>query len=346
LSKIKPICWASFLLFCLAMALFPRPASASAAWVADWDLPGGLREIKQGDFKDIILFAAYFTGEDQPFLTPAMKTFLAGKTSEYIRGDQGLYLSVVNDYIDASGQSVQKDPRLVKRLMATEQSRARHGEDLLNLLDSGPFTGLELDYEKVDMDDWPKLLAFADDLGQRLAARGKKLRFVLEPKEKYLKTSLPAEPQYVLMAYNLYGTHSGPGPKADHDFLRKLAGWCDHLPVKPGLALATGGFAWRPGKVVALNESKASAWAKGGGTEPSRDPASGSLFFSSTDKVPGSPIPPADMTGAKYEIWYADGRTLAGWAASAKEYGFGEISIWRLGGDARESLKVMAESIP
>jgi hypothetical protein len=171
------------------------------------------------------------------------------------------------------------------------------------------------------------------------------LRFLLEPKEKYLKTSLPAGPQYVLMAYNLHGAHSGPGPKADHVFLRTLAEWCEHLPVKPGLALATGGFAWRPGKVVGLTESKASAWAKGGRTEPSRDPGSGSLFFSSTDKVSGSPIPAADMTGATCEIWFADGRTLAGWAKSAKKHGFGEISIWRLGGNARESLKVM-ESIP
>jgi hypothetical protein len=335
-----------FLLFCLATALFPHPASASAAWVADWDLPGGLREIKQGDFKDIIMFAAYFTGEDQPFLTSAMKTFLAGDTSKYLSGDQNLYISVVNDYIDASGKSAQKDPKLVKRLMATERSRARHREDLLNLLKSGPFTGLEIDYEKVDLDDWPKLLAFADDLCQRLATMGKKMRFVLEPKEKYLKTSLPAGPQYVLMAYNLYGTHSGPGPKADHDFLRKLAGWCEHLPVKPGLALAGGGFAWLPGKVVALTESKASAWAKGGRSEPLRDPGSGSLRFYSAGNVPGSPLPAMDITGDKCEIWYADGRTLADWAVSAQKYGFGEISIWRLGGNTRESLKVMAESIP
>ncbi len=326
--------------------LYPRPAQASAAWVADWELQGGLREIKYGKFKDIILFAAYFNSDDKPFLTPAMKAFLAGRPSDYIQKNQGLYISVVNDYIDASGKSVQKDPTLVKRLMATEESRAKHREDLFNLLKSGPFTGLEIDYEKVDMDDWPKLLAFSDDLCKRLAGMGKKMRFLLEPKQKYLTAALPSGPEYVLMGYNLYGTHSGPGPKANKEFLRKLAGWCANMPQMPGLALATGGFAWLPGKVVGLTESKAAAWAKGGKTEPVRDPDSDCLRFSTTDKASGSPLPSKDITGAKCEIWHADGKTIAAWAKSARKYGFGEISIWRLGGNTRESLQVMAESIP
>lgn len=57
-----------------------------------------------------------------------------------------------------------------------------HKDDLLRLLASGPFDGLEIDYERVDPQAWATLLDFAADLANQLAAHGKKLRFLLEPK--------------------------------------------------------------------------------------------------------------------------------------------------------------------
>lgn len=341
---MKCLLWAaqSLWLLCCAVPAF----SGTSAWVAEWVMKNGLIEVQQGKFSNIILFAAYFTPDGQPFLTPSLQNVASTGAAPYREEEQGLYLSVVNDVVRAPGQSVMKDPGLVKKLMASEQNRKQHRQDLLNLLASGPFTGLEIDYEKVDMEDWPVLLDFAQELHGILAAQGKKLRFLLEPKERYLASKLPSGPEYIIMGYNLYGGHSGPGPKADENFLSKLAQWTAHLPQKPGIALATGGFAWGHGKVISLDEATATAWANNAKAKILRDEKSGGLRFTVADNTPHSPIPSRDANGSLYEVWYADGATLAQWANIAKRLGFGEISIWRLGGNTRQSLTKMTEALP
>lgn len=325
---------AGLLVLCCAF-----PAVAADAWVADWDLPNGLAELRQGNFKNALMFAAYFDRQGRPFLTDDMKKALRGGLGASLGPGQGVFLSVVNDVVEAPGKSVQKDPSLVSRLMATDASRAAHRSDLLALLAAYPFAGLELDYERVSMDDWPRLLQFAQELSATLAAQGKKLRLVMEPKQKYLQGNLPAGPQYVVMAYNLHGNHNGPGAKADDAFLRQLAQWCAHWPVKPGLALSAGGFAWTDRGVVDLTERKAAAWAQGAGVQPKRDPASHALYFKAADNTPGSPLlAKGGTTGGSCEIWYADGETLAHWADVGRSLGFGDVSLWRLGGNTPESL--------
>ena len=320
------------------------PAVAADAWVAEWDMPNGLAELRQGNFKNIVMFAAYFDRQDRPYLTEdmqkALRGGLAASLAQSPNKGPGVYLSVVNDLlVEAPGKSIQKDPGIVSRLMATEASRAAHRKDLLALLSVYPFTGLEIDYERVNIDDWPRLLQFAQELSVTLAAQGKKLRVVLEPKQKYLQGSLPAGPQYVVMAYNLHGNHNGPGAKADDAFLRQLAQWCAHWPVKPGLALSAGGYAWTARGVVDLTERKAAAWAQGAGVQPTRDPASHALYFKAADNSPGSPLlAKGGTTGGSCEIWYADGETLASWAELGRSLGFGDVSLWRLGGNTPESL--------
>lgn len=158
------------------------------------------------------MFAAYFDKQDKPFLTADMKKALRGALAVLGSG-QGVYLSVVNDVVEGPGKSVQKDPGLVSRLMATDASRTAHRRELLALLAVYPFKGLELDYERVTMEDWPKLLQFAHELSTTLATQGKKLRLVMEPKQKYLQGDLPVGPQYVVMAYNLHGSHNGREPR-------------------------------------------------------------------------------------------------------------------------------------
>ena len=331
--------WHRALQSTLLILIYAAPTMATDVWVADWDIANGLAELRQGSFKNAVMFAAYFNTQDKPFLTEDMKKALRSGLAPVLRPGQGVYLSVVNDVVKAPGKSVQKDPTLVSRLMATESSRAVHRADLLALLTAYPFSGLELDYERVSIDDWPRLLQFAQELSATLAAQGKKLRLVMEPKEKYLQGILPTGPQYVVMAYNLHGNHNGPGAKADDAFLRKLAQWCSHWTIKPGLALSAGGFAWTNRGVVELTEGKAAAWAQGAGVQPTRDSASYALFFKAADNAPGSPLlTKGGTTGSMCEIWYADGITLAHWADVGRSLGFNDVSLWRLGGNTPESL--------
>lgn len=333
-------------------AVQPVHAEGDAVWIADWDAQKGLDETAAVQASNIVLFAAYFNLESRPFLNDDMRRMLKNNPRKNLPPDGKLFLSVVNDVFYTPEKSLEKDPTLIKNLMSTEKSRAAHRDDLLKLLASGPFDGLEIDYERVGKEDWPTLLDFAADLSKQLTAQGKELRFLLEPKSKYMQIPLPKGPEYVIMGYNLFGGHSGPGPKANDAFLRKLAressAIVNRTGKKMGLALATGGFAWPAApdktKVLGIRESAAAAWARGSQATLIRDPDSHALHFIASDTAPGSPIPARSARDINYEIWYADGETLAHWIKTGRAAGFGNISLWRLGGNTRESLSAFARA--
>ncbi|HML45335.1 MAG TPA: glycosyl hydrolase, partial [Clostridia bacterium] len=127
----------------------------------------------------------------------------------------------------------------------------------------------------------------------------------------------------VMMCYNLYGTHSGPGPKADPAFLQKMVKGMQTLPGKKSFALATGGFDWtEKGKVVSLTYLDALALQRQHAASAMRDAESGCLVFAYRD----------DM-GKAHDVWYADSQTLRLWMDTIEAMGAYDVNIWRLGGN-------------
>jgi spore germination protein YaaH len=306
----------------------------------------GVREAERHPLiNEVILFAACFNSQDTLFLPTALADYLSDELATSPLARRAVFLSVVNDrFDDANDAATQKDTKLISRLMADSQSRARHKADLLALLDRGSFAGLELDYEKIDDKDWPALLAFAGELSRELKTRGKRLRFLLEPKKRYLSADLPEGPEYVLMAYNEYGTHSGPGPKASYAFLEKLASWCAHMGKKPRIALSVGGFAWEHDTTVSLTEQGARLKQSLLEAKPTRDKNSGYLNFRVENLLSEARTFTEFVRGVYTEVWYADGETLASLSRLARKLGFGVVDIWRLGGNRPESLDQLLET--
>lgn len=321
--------------FCLPTAKIAR---AAGAWVVEWDLRNGLRELEKNSFDRAILFAAAFNSEDSPFVQETLRDFLREELRNIARPGQEIFLCVVNDRFYEDGRAVQKDSELIGRLMASETSRQKHKDELLGLLALGDLTGLELDYEKVSKDDWPVFVAFIEELHRDMSARGRKLRVVLEPRQDCLSSDFPEGPEYVLMAYNLFGGHSGPGPKADNAFLEKLASWCAHMRVKPRLALSTGGFCWQADVVLPLTEWDARRKSMSVKVEPERDENTAYLRFRYTDPYAKPQTLMQAIKGVQAEVWYADGESLAALARKALSLGFPAVDLWRLGGNLPGSL--------
>jgi spore germination protein YaaH len=285
--------------------------------------------------ESIQIFAAYFDENDAPFLTERLGRWIDEESDafmvQFFRDPQGsripVYLSVVNDIYNPNGSDF-KNPDLVSRLLLNSETRAKHMAELLALVSRGPFDGLEIDYERVKREDWKPFLEFCENLSEELGKSGKMLRVVLEPQGKYYEAPFPEGPEYVIMAYNLFGGHSGPGPKADPDFIKRLASWAADLKVKPRLALATGGFIWE-GEANGKNitESEAHLMYQREGIAPTRDPQSGYLVF----QVP--------LQSKKSQtVWFADGETLAFLANVARESGFTDFALWSFSGNRRYSL--------
>ncbi len=327
----------TFLAFAITAARAQDPARPGSAWLVDWDFEKGWSDaaLFAPCLDTVQVFAAYFDREGKPVLPDPIRKWLDAPAPADFPAEK-LLLSVVND-VDSYGDApVLKDPDLITRLMATRESRQRHKQDLLALLASNRFGGLELDYERVAVADWTRYLEFCRDLAAELKGMGKRLRVVLEPKSEYYRASFPDGPEYSVMAYNLFGNHSGPGPKANAAFIEQLYRQCRSAGLKkPRLALSAGGYDWAGEKEAkGLTENQARQLAEKYGVTPLRQADSRYMVFNY--RTPD---------GVDREVWYADGDTLAYLRRVARAYGFEQIDLWRLGGNAPASLEILRQSI-
>uniref|UniRef100_I2PYW9 Putative glycosyl hydrolase n=1 Tax=Desulfovibrio sp. U5L TaxID=596152 RepID=I2PYW9_9BACT len=305
----------------------PAAAGRLSAWIADWDLTRGLAEWRAhpGLFDEIRVFAAYFDEKDRPYLAPEWAALL-GSDARAVFGRTPVFLTVVNDLVTASGQGNRlKDPELARRLVSGPEARARHIATLLALAARYGFSGLEIDYEEVPAPVWPEFLLFVSELQTQARARGLALSVLLQPQRRYLAAPLPAGPDYVLMGYNLFGSHSGPGPKATPAFLAEQAAALRALGAleATGLALSTGGFDWTGGKAARqLDEAEAGALLARTKAATTRSADDGYLVSRYRDGK-----------GQDHEVWHADAKTLATLWTAARSAGFGRLVVWRLGGN-------------
>lgn len=310
------------------------PESLSV-WYAEWDWEDNAGEAERvsraASIASIQAFGAYFDGGDKLYFRNDFVR-MAQELQSRNRGGE-LYMSIVNDVIGPSGAaSSLKDSDLLHRLVDTADSRRAHIADIMDAVSQYGFDGVEIDYENIADNDWPAMSSFYEELHAELKREGLPLRVVLEPKAPVDKHVLPAGPAYVMMAYNLYGTHSGPGPKADLSLIGRVAAKLEHVPGDGVIAFSAGGFAWNEaGKATALRELEAVELSLRALEPTTRDPDSGAVHFRYTDE-----------NGERHTVWYADAGTLRGWAEAAGRRGIAHIALWRLGGLSEETLDYLS----
>ena len=310
----------------LTLAMLPAAALGEvtySAWLPYWELDEAMDEAESlsGELETLIAFAAILDENDHPFLLDETETLLLAMQRSF--GKERVLLSVVNDVQVAQGEYINKTTDPLRRLFADEQAMNQHIARLLTLVDTYGLAGLEIDYEnlKDDTELWAQYAAFIQKLYEQMRAEGLALRVVLSwDTPRYV--TLPEGPEYVVMCYNLYGYHSGPGPKADFAFLDETAQLYANVPGDVSMAFATGGFEWVNDSVVsALTQTQAEELLEAQGVTPRRDVDSGALYAQ------------FEQEGEIHIVWYADGETLARWCSHMQEKGFESFDFFRLGGN-------------
>lgn len=312
-------------LICLLLLLLPAVGLGErGAWLTYWDMEGALEEAEQfeSDLDEVICFEAYFDQDGNVVLPEETEMML------HSMDRPNVYLSLVNDVETAEGNIIQKSREFLQTQLRDEAAQSAHIDEILKLVDICQLTGLEIDYEnfKKDTGLWEQFAVFLARLFAILSREGIALRVVLECAAP-LYCALPEGPEYICMCYNLYGYHSGPGPKADLSFLSEVGENWQQVPGKVRMAFSAGGFLWRSGKVVrALRERDAAALLEEYGIRPERDADSGALAA----EIPGE-------DGGT--LWYADGTTLTCWRQHLEGMGYRHFDLFRLSGNETESLK-------
>lgn len=302
-------------------------------WNAYWDLGDAAEEIerRKDDIAAVCFFAAYFNAENRVFIPEETASFFVEKKEKYEENGWVNYLTVVNDRRNGDGSSSLKDTEMLYQLFASEEQIRSHAEEVIGMAVDNGYTGIELDYENIkdDITLWNLYLDFVYEVWYQAKAAGLSMRVLLEPNTPVDELDWVDGPEYVMMCYNLYGSHSGPGPKADMEFLAGLVEKMEPLPGKKNFALATGGFDWSDDDTVSeVKEEEAHQLEDKWEAEPKRDEASGSMVFQYTDE-----------NGISHEVWYADKETISGWREAVYAAGNYDVSLWRIGGNVTEEVE-------
>ncbi|MDD6810752.1 MAG: glycosyl hydrolase family 18 protein [Lachnospiraceae bacterium] len=294
-------------------------------WNAYWNLDGVEAQVEEmaENIQNISYFAAYFDKDDKVFIPEETKAFYEKTGAVYKERGWNCYLTIVNDQILENGTSSLKSTELLYRLLSDETVYQAHAEEILTLALEYGYDGLEIDYENIRKDDtlWGYFMPFIRYLYKRCNEEGLMLRVIIETQIEPEKIEWVEGPTYVVMCYNLYGGHSGPGPKADRTFLEDIMEKMSCVPGKMDYALANGGFDWSDdGSVKGITTAKAEKLLEESGAVAERDDISAARYFTYEDE-----------NGIGHEVWYADEETMQAWMfwlQSGENYAF---SIWRLG---------------
>ena len=293
-----------------------------SSWMVYWDMDRGQQEYHKigGKIQSISYFAAYFDERNQLFIPQELMTAQKNIKKEKTGTS---YLTIVNDKKTGHGKNSLKDLDVLRGVFKDEYSLEHHVHDIIELAEKNNYNGIEIDYEQVwkDPELQKKFLHFLEILYTQSNQKGLKLRVDLEPATPFADP-YPLGPQYVVMMYNLYGTHSGPGPKANEPFIVRVSQGMALLPGHTSAAFATGGCVWEDGNNGRLiSEQDAVSLAEEQRAKPERDTASQCLHFEYMKE------------GHQYVVWYADRQTLNAWIHLMAVYGHTDVSIWRLGGN-------------
>jgi hypothetical protein len=308
-----------------------QPTFNGNAWVTYWDFDQGLKEAVaiQTQLNSVSYFAAAFDKHNKIIMMGPVAKFTGKQFARY-RAEVKKYLTVVNDvYKDVhnpAGESIEKDIDVLSELFRSDDRIRAHVADLLNAVKKNGFDGLEIDYENI----WKypitarRYVKFLEILVPEAEKAGIPLRVILEPGIPVASYELPEGPEYILMCYNLFGSHSAEaGPKADDRFLDKMLLKVKQLPRPHGVALATGGCVWQEGKrPYFVTEQEALALQKTLKASLHRDPFSAAQHFNGRN-----------AEGKKVECWFADAKTIITWKRQVMDSGVDGISLWRLGGN-------------
>ncbi len=318
------------LCFCLlAPCALAEDATTCAAWLPYWEVDDSIAEAVacEGRFSELIAFAAIFNTEDR-LLQPEGLPELLTRLHEAFDGVTPIFLSVVNDVEIGEGIYENKTAEPIRRLLASDEAMDGHIDELLALCMETGVDGLEIDYEnfRADVALWERYAVFLERLYARATEQGLRLRAVLSwDAARY--AALPAGPEYSVMCYNLFGYHSGPGPKADAAFLQQCYQLNLGLPGEKRMAYATGGFDWANDAITAVTQREAEALIARYAALPERDEESGAIRFTYLD-----------VAGLSHEVWYEDGETLNIWRAQAVSQGYRAFDLFRLSGNNVEDL--------
>ena len=236
------------------------------------------------------------------------------------------------------------DPDRVHRMLSTESSRAAHVANLVNLVVSHGYAGLDLDYEMLRAEDRDRFSLFVESLASRLHNKGKTLSVAVHP-----KTSEPgswdgpkaqdwkrlgrAVDEFRIMTYDYHWAGSKAGPAAPPEWIDDVLNFAESrvAPHKIRMGLPFYGRVWNDTDAQDLVHAEVRALIDKHSATVQRH-SSGEPYF----KYAGG-----------HTVYFQDYLSLSTKldVLIRKHPDVGGVTIWHVGGESQRNWNVIDEKL-
>lgn len=224
--------------------------------------------------------------------------------------------------------------RLAEAVLENEKTRGEFINQLESIIKEYGCDGVNLDIEKVNLDDRERFSLLVKELFERLDPQGYKVTVCVPAKtHDNLSSSWSGPFDYmaigryshsvIIMTYDEHGYHSGPGPIASSGWVREVAKYAvENIPAEKVLLGIPGyGFDWTAGQARPryISFAQAVAAAESMQVDVLWDNAVHSPFFKYSDGC------------SEHEVWFENAVSFKHKLDIVQEFNLRGIAIWRLG---------------
>jgi spore germination protein len=225
---------------------------------------------------------------------------------------------------------------------------ARQVAEIVTLVDSNHYAGIDLDYENLQAGDRQAFTAFVTSLAGALHAKGKILSVALFAKasdagyaprnvaQGYAALGRVAD-QVRLMGYDYHWATSPPGPVAPVGWIRDVINYAKtQIPAsKIVLGVPEYGYDWSGGVGTAITWLQALQLSRQYHAQPRYDASSQSPWFTYTD---GS--------GHKHTVWFENAESAQAKLDIAQGAGIAGVYLWMYGDEDPGTWSVLHQVLP
>jgi len=184
----------------------------------------------------------------------------------------------------------------VSQILTTRQTRRRHIRNLVDLVLTKGYDGIDLDWEELHAEDRDRLSLFVEELAAALHKRGRFLSIAVFPKTsepgswsaqqvmEYARLGAVVD-QFKIMLYAYSGPWSDPGPQAPFEWVDEVLHFAkgEVPPEKIYMGIPFFGYSWRAGTARAMTAKEVAALPQAFLNNAARDEGSGELILRFTD---------------------------------------------------------------
>ncbi len=330
----------------LPIALFASgqaaPSLRLGAWLTYWDLERGLARLAApggSEVRDVYLFVAALSSEGQVILLEE-EASLRPLASEILGRGGRVWLTVVNDVHPetADERPILKDPAVVHRILSDPALAAAHQREIRALARRLPVSGIDVDYENLEVSDRDPFITFIASLSEALKDDEILLSVTAQPRTRESRSDGSGALDWralcshvdrlQIMLYNLHSARTGPGPIATSEWIGEVLRFAlsECAPARIVPVLKVSGMEWSASGARSVQYDECIELARSAGVAVVRD---------ELDRVPHFSYVSAQGLAT---VYFEDALSIEVKVKLVASLGFDAVVLWSLGREDPEIL--------